>query len=157
MSEQEHIEHEHIEILEHYPPHIPREGDPYYHIFNETRERMRREGKLKCYIDNKDCSKESIELHHYFVEYALIGDADWRRFAELYPQFHIPDEEAFFMWCESEENLMPLCKFHHTGIGGIHHLPAPLWLIQRFLKPGVEAPAVIVLQSQGETVYHAHR
>ena len=39
-----------IHIVEHVPYHPTREDDPYYHLFNEARNRMKKLGLLKCWV-----------------------------------------------------------------------------------------------------------
>lgn len=131
----------HRAILETFPSHEPRETDVHYHIFNETRARLKRLGKLVCWIGNADCDHtHPIELHHDLVEFALAKIVDVDHFRQLYPEFGVESDEDFLAWVESEGNLLPLCKLHHTGILGIHVLSYPGWRPQRFMKAGALAP-----------------
>lgn len=132
---------EHLTLLQLYPEHIERQNDPHYHAFNAARNRLKRLGKLVCWINNADCDHEHpVELHHSTVEFALANIVDVAHFRELYPEFHIESDDAFLEWVESEGNLLPLCKMHHTGILGIHVIHYPGWLVQRFMKAGIQAP-----------------
>ena len=132
---------EHLTLLQTFPAHEPRESDPHYHVFNETRARLKKLGALKCWIGNADCSLDyPIELHHSTVEFALCNIVDVEHFRKLYPEFQIASDEAFLEWIEGEGNLLPLCKMHHVGILGIHTIHYPGWLVQRFMKAGVDAP-----------------
>ena len=121
-----------------YPAHEPRASDPHYAVFEQTRQRLGKLGKLVCWIGNADCQGD-IELHHDKVEFSLINDIDPGKFAEAYG-LQLSDEE-FMAYVESEGNLLPLCIYHHRGHGGIHCLPYPLWVVQRYLCDGVHAPA----------------
>jgi len=129
-----------LHIVECYPAHEPRASDPHYHHFNAARARLKRLGKLACWINNADCAG-GIELHHSTVEFALANGVDVTRFEELYPEFGIRSDEELLTWVEGPDNLTCLCLFHHRGLGGVHCLPAPLWLPQRFWKAGMTAPA----------------
>ena len=131
-----------LHVVECYPSHEPREGDPHYHFFNEARARLKKLGKLTCWIANGDCAGQ-IELHHSTCEFALANGVDVSKFASLYPEFGITTDEQFLEFVEGEGNLTPLCKIHHTGILGCHVIPAPNWLPQRFWKSGLIAPAHI--------------
>lgn len=135
-----HTEHLTLRLAVAYPAHEPRESDPHYRVFNETRERLKRLGKLRCWIDNADCSESPVELHHDKVEFALANDVDVVRFDEAYG-LHLKDDQEFLAFVEGEGNLLPLCAYHHRGHGGVHSLPYPLWVVQRYLKAGVGAPA----------------
>lgn len=132
---------EHLTLLQVFPEHEPRETDPHYAAFNRTRARLERLGKLQCWINNADCDHaHPIELHHATVEFSLVNIVDEAHFAQLYPEFHITDDESFLAWVESEGNLLPLCIQHHRGVLGIHTVHYPAWLVQRFMKAEVTAP-----------------
>ena len=135
-----------------YPEHAPRERDPHYHVFNETRRRLKRLGALKCWIDNADC-RGSIELHHSLVEFSLANIVDVDHFRALYPEFHIESDAAFLDWINAEANLLPLCSLHHRGVLGIHSVLYSGWVVQRFMKAGVTPPerkltAIAVVRSK---------
>lgn len=127
-----------IHFEEHYPSHEPRETDPHYKYFHEAHDRLQKLGKLTCWICGTD---QQIELHHSTVEFALANGVDVTKFTELYPEFGIKDDETFLQWVEGEGNLTPLCKLHHTGILGVHVLPYPVWLPQRFWRKDLAVPA----------------
>ena len=132
---------EHLVLLQTYPAHEPRTTDPHYAVFNETRARLKKLGALTCWIDNADCDHaHPIELHHSSVEFALANIVDVAHFRQLYPDFGIADDAAFLDWVESEGNLLPLCKMHHTGILGIHTIHYPAWQLQRVMKAGIPVP-----------------
>ena len=140
---------EHLTLLQIYPAHEPRSGDPHYAAFNAARRRLEKLGALRCWIGNADCSLQyPIELHHAVVEFALANIVDETHFAQLYPEFHVTDDETFLTWVEGEGNLLPLCKSHHTGVLGVHLLPYPGWLPQRFLKAGIGAPMRVIRQGE---------
>lgn len=132
---------EHFTFIYNYPSHEPRESDVHYAAFHAAHERLKRLGALKCWIDNDDCDKEHpIELHHSTVEFALANIVDVDHFRALYPEFHLMNDEEFLLWVESEGNLLPLCKAHHTGLLGVHTIHYPAWITQRFLRTGVPVP-----------------
>lgn len=145
-AEQEHDRTETIHLIEHVPGHQPREDDPYYRHFNATHRAMKAAGKLVCAKLCGQC-QGGIELHHFHVEYSEINGYDWRKFAAKHPEFKIDSEQAFYIWCESEENMLPLCKRHHTGDLGIHEIPLPLWGALSFEKDGAP-PAVEVVRAK---------
>ena len=123
-----------------YPAHAPRESDKHYVAFHQARARLEKAGALKCWIGNADCSGGPIELHHDKVEFSLANDVDVGKFDEAYG-LHLTDEADFLAYVESEGNLLALCAYHHRGGGGIHCLPGPLWIVQRYIKNGMAAPA----------------
>ena len=134
-----HTQTETIRLVVAYPAHLPRESDSHYKAFHAARARLARLGALKCWIGNAECSRGPGELHHEKVEYSLIADVDVAKFDEAYG-LHLSDED-FLAYVEGEGNLLPLCAQHHRGHLGIHTLPGPLWIIQKYLKAGLSAPA----------------
>lgn len=132
-----------------YPSHEPRETDPHYHVFNNTKNRMEKAGLLKCWIGNADC-QGAIELHHDAVEFALSEIVDVNHFMQLFPEYGIKDEDGFKDWIESEGNLLPLCTMHHRGLLGIHSVHYPAWRIQKFMKTGVAVPEKVI-RAEGST------
>lgn len=123
-----------------YPDHQPREDDPHYKVFHKTRERLERLGQLVCWIGNADCAGD-IELHHALIEDALINDVDKVKVHLDHPVFNAESDDEFLDWCQSEGNLLCLCRMHHIGCLGIHANPYPGWVAQRYLKDGVAAPS----------------
>jgi hypothetical protein len=120
-----------IRLIERWPAHEPREKDPNYHLFAQAKERLKRQGLLKCVVDS-DYHYGQIELHHSKVEFAHINDIDLDKFNEAYG-LHLTDE-AFQEYVEQEGNLEPLCTLHHRGQEGIHSLPEPEWNVLRTSK-----------------------
>jgi hypothetical protein len=135
-----HTTTQHLTLVEVFPDHSARTEDPHYHVFNETRRRLKRLGKLKCWIDNADCSPGPIELHHSLVEYSLANIVDVEHFRELYPEFGVEDDDSFLDWVNSEGNLLPLCVQHHRGVLGIHSVHYSGWIVQRVMKDGITPP-----------------
>ena len=137
-----HTVHETVTIEYQYPEHAPRETDVHYHLFHEAVARIRRLGKWQCWISNADCDlTHPLEAHHSLCEFSLAPDVDVERFAKLYPEFGVTDDETFLAFVEGEGNLTVLCRRHHRQYLGVHVLPYPVWLTQRFIKAGVSAPA----------------
>ena len=135
-----HTEHLRLDIYEAIPAHEPRETDKHYAIFNQTRARLVKLGALKCWIDNANCTGD-VELHHDKAEFAFLNSIDAQAFARAYG-LHFGNDEDFLNYVEGEGNLLCLCVYHHRSHGGIHVLPYPVWVIQKYMKAGV-LPAAI--------------
>lgn len=131
-----------LHLLEFYPSHQSRTTDKHYHYFHEAHERLKKAGKLVCFVCGKDgaAAGQPIELHHSVVEFALANGVDISRFEQLFPEFGITTDEEFFAFVEGEGNLTPLCKLHHTGIEGIHCLPYPIWESLRYWRTDLPQP-----------------
>lgn len=127
-----------LHILAHVPGHAPRADDPHYHLFEQMKARMKRQGLLKCVIGDDLCSGP-IEIHHSVVEFSQIGAVDPGKIARAYG-LHFESDDDFATWCEGPGNAEPLCVAHHRTHFGVHVLPEPLWQALRFRRVGV-APA----------------
>lgn len=130
-----------VRFIERWPAHEPREKDPHYHLFNQARARLKKQGLLKCVVES-DYHYGQIELHHSKVEFAHVNDIDLDKFNHLYG-LNLSDEE-FQAYVEQEGNLEPLCVLHHRGQEGVHSLPEPEWNTLRAAK---DPHSMIVAQS----------
>ena len=136
-----HIQHTTLRLEEYVPYHPTREDDPYYHLFNQVRNRLKRQGLLKCGVCG---TMENIELHHNEVEFSMAAGVDVSKFADLHPDIHIENDDDFARFVESEHNLSPYCRKHHTGMNGIHVIPYPLWQLMKYWDTSVsEEPAIV--------------
>jgi hypothetical protein len=131
-----------IHLLSHIPDHAPREGDPHYHLFEQAKARLKRQGLWKCMIDDDLC-EGGPELHHTFIEFSQINEVDPVKIEKALG-LHFDTDEAFQEWAESPGNLEVLCANHHRAHYGIHVIPGPLWEALRFRKAGTEAAAEFV-------------
>ena len=128
----------------HFPHHDPRKNSA---IYNRTHAHMRH---MPCFI----CGKifEHVETHHFYIEKAAQNAIDWKVFGEFAKHcYNIQTGEPLdqFDWSEvaqnpdlfvdSQLNMITLCKEHHTsGAYGIHHVPFPDWILQKFPKNGFQ-------------------
>lgn len=127
-----------LHILTHVPEHAPREDDPHYHLFEQAKARLKRQGLWKCVIDDDLCGGEP-QLHHSHVEFSQVNAVDTAK-VERALGLHFADDEAFQQWIEGPGNLEVLCRNHHVSHFGVHVIPAALWEALRFHKAGA-APA----------------
>jgi len=129
-----HSENLAIHLITNVPEHSPRELDSYYHLFNQAKARIKRQGLWQCVINDDLCSGQP-ELHHTHVEFSQINNVDPERVAKYFG-LHFDNDEDFQRWIESPGNLEVLCTAHHRTHFGIHSIPAPLWESLRFRKRG---------------------
>lgn len=80
-----------VRFIERWPAHEPRESDPNYHLFTQTRRRLKRQGLLKCVLESP-YHWGNIELHHSKVEFAHVHDIDLEKFNHAYG-LNLSDEE----------------------------------------------------------------
>lgn len=131
-----------LHILSHIPDHAPRTDDPHYHLFEQAKSRLKRQGLWKCIIDDELCDGDP-ELHHTFIEFSQINEVDPEKVQKSLG-LHFENDEEFQVWAESPGNLEVLCVAHHRAHYGIHVIPGPLWEALRFRKAGTEAAAEFV-------------
>lgn len=131
-----------LHIVTHVPEHEPREDDPHYHLFEQAKARMKRQGLWKCVINDRYCGG-NVELHHSHLEFSQIHAVDPAKVAE-HLGLHFTDDDDFQRWCESPGNLEPLCAVHHRTHLGVHVLPGPLWEPLRYLAADAKPPAEFV-------------
>lgn len=131
-----------LHLKQHVEEHEPRESDPHYHLFEQAKARLKRQGLWKCIIDDELCDGVP-ELHHSWAEFSEINAMDRDKVAKALG-LHFDSDEDFQQWAETPGNLEVLCSAHHRTHYGIHVLPEPLWLAVRFKKDGVPAPAEFI-------------
>jgi len=133
----------------HYPAHEERKNSS---IYNKTHAKMK---TMPCFICGKTNAKDGIhvETHHFYCEKAFQNAFDWKKFGEFAQTCYNEHTGELigpnFDWTEvaknpdlfvdSPYNMIVLCKEHHTsGSRGIHHVPFPEWLAQKFAKDGFQ-------------------
>jgi hypothetical protein len=131
-----------LHMLTHIPRHHPREEDPHYHLFEQAKARLKRQGLWKCVIDDDLCEGQP-ELHHTHVEFSQINQVDPKAVAK-HLGLHFETDEDFQEWVESPGNLEVLCENHHRAHYGIHVIPGPLWEAVRYHKKGTKAAAEFI-------------
>lgn len=131
-----------LHLITHVPEHEIRGSDPRYHLFEQVRARMKRQGLLRCVIGDEYCGG-IVELHHSHLEYSQASGAD---LAKVNRQLglHLADDDAFQAWIESPGNLEPLCVVHHRTHFGVHAIPGPLWEPLRYRKAGAKPAAEFI-------------
>jgi len=139
-----HKEKLNIHLITSIPEHSPREDDPNYHLFNNAKNRIKKQGLWKCIINDDLCSGEP-ELHHSFIEFSQINDMDPNKVAAAFG-LHFENDQDFQNFIESPGNLEVLCAAHHRTHFGIHQIPAPLWETFRFRKAGTEPAAEVITE-----------
>ncbi len=131
-----------LHLLTHVPEHQPREDDPHYHLFEQAKARIKRQGLWKCIVADDLCSGQ-MELHHSHIEFSQIENTDPHKIEQAFG-LHFESDEDFQQWVESPGNLEVLCATHHRTHYGIHVMPGPLWEAVRFRRAGTQAAAEFV-------------
>ena len=134
-----------------YPRHEKRKDTALY---RRTRNELIHKRKLTCFIcDKKNSTEEPLETHHFYCEKYAQTMIDWDKFALFAKNcYNIQTGEnisANFDWNEVKQNpdifvdstynMIVLCKQHHTsGNKGLHHVPFPDWILQKYPSDGFE-------------------
>ncbi len=135
-----------LHLRQHVEEHEPRESDPHYHLFQQAKARIKRQGLWVCAIGDELCGGQ-MELHHSHVEFSEATAVDPEKVAKALG-LHFEDDEAFQKWIEGPGNLEVLCSNHHRTRYGIHVLPTPLWEAVRYHRTGLTAPAEFIPAAQ---------
>lgn len=125
----EHAIHETIVIDVFYPDHPPRTESV---VFAATKRHWHAAG-CACGICG---TKDKIEIHHKFIEWADSEGVDWAKVRTAHPAFDwwTFKEPADFI--DSVYNTEPLCERHHRGPAphGKHFTPEPIWNMQKYQR-----------------------
>lgn len=148
---QTHEEKETLAVDINLPGHDPRTTTA---LFRHTREQLIEKHGGRCYICNRTGEEAGhpIEAHHYPIERSLANmidfelvkedcpDFDWSKFDPADP-YSFVDNMLF--------NGLLLCKEHHIGKDeGIHAMPHPLWIAQRYAKEGYKFSGVEIIHHE---------
>lgn len=134
------------------PGHAPRVTTP---LFTASRLHLLARDKA-CYVCGALHTKESpLEAHHYPIERSFAEMIDWSETSQIRKDY------PFFGWGSFDEanpysfvddmnvNGRLLCKKHHTGKDeGVHDLPEPVWLAQRYGKEGYVFSDIEIIHHQ---------
>lgn len=115
-----HLQKETHRYVVNFPAHEPRTEDPHYHAFNEYRKTH--VATAKCYVGQRvgfDECEGTLELHHHFLEFAVINEVYLAALEVDFPEIDTPEKAA--SWAETDGNFMWLCSRHHRGPGGAHN------------------------------------
>ena len=114
----------------------------------------------RCYVCNgTEAEVGPLQAHHYPVERSLATAWDWSRFIAdcqagkwgVYCQaFHWagldPAKDPYQFVDDMSVNGLLLCQKHHIGKDeGIHMLPHPLWIWQKYAPEGYRMSDVEVV------------
>ena len=140
-----HEEKETLKVEVFIPEHAARGGATP--LFNHSRDALIARDGGRCWVCQRNAEEAGpLEAHHYPVERCLAEAVDWSVGSLIRRDFPLFDWAAFdrandiyFFVDDMRVNGKLLCKDHHThGDTGIHTLPHPLWVAQRYAKEGYQ-------------------
>lgn len=148
---QVHEEKETLTVDINIPGHAPRVTTP---LFSKSRKHLiEREGG-RCYVCK--CTAEEtghpLEAHHYPIERSMAEMIDWSEGSQIrkdFPSFgwgSFDETHPYSFVDDMNTNGLLLCKQHHTGKDeGIHDMPHPLWIAQKYGKEGYKFSGVEII------------
>ena len=156
--EQTHEERETLSVDVELPGHDPRTTTS---LFTRTRKALiERDGT--CWICGcADAHDAPLQAHHYPVERSLATAWDWPRFirdckagawgahAQAFDWDRFDPANPYAFVDDMTVNGRLLCEPHHIGRDeGIHDLPHPLWVWQRYAPEGYKLSSVEIVHHQ---------
>lgn len=155
--------HEEVETLKvdvNIPGHEPRTTTA---LFTHSKKRLIDRDGGRCYVCQ--CTAEEsghpLEAHHHPIERSFANMIDWTLFridceagmwgphAQAFNWDSFSPDDPYLFVDDMMVNGMLLCKAHHTGKDeGIHDLPGPIWLAQKYGKEGYQFSTI-------EVIHHA--
>jgi hypothetical protein len=98
-----------------------------------------KEKQTPCFICG---TLNDLEAHHCHIEWAMTNAVDWDKMRELHPNFDWSTFEKQEDFVDSEYNTMMLCEKHHRRKNhGIHNLPYPIWIMQKYKRDDFDMDA----------------
>lgn len=148
------------------PGHDPRVSTP---LFLKSRLALiAREGG-RCFVSGMTAEQSGhpLEAHHHPIERSFANMIDWERFAAdcklgvWGPHAQAFDWPAFlnaspfdpykFVDDMTVNGLLLAKQFHTIGDEGIHNLPYPVWLAQKYGKEGYKFSEVEIIHHEALT------
>ena len=136
------------------PNHEPRTTTS---LFRKSRLQLIARDGGKCWVCGRT-EKESghpIEAHHYPIERSFAEMIDWSATSQIrkdFPHFawgSFDESDPYTFVDDMNCNGRLLCKEHHIGKNeGVHTLPEPVWLAQRYGKEGYQFSNIEVIHHE---------
>lgn len=143
-----HLEHETLTVDVNIPGHADRVTTG---LFRRTRQALIERDGGRCWICGATAEESGhpLEAHHWIVERCLAELVDWELLMrDCVAGLFGPHAQAFDWknfdpehWEDFVDDMLAngrlICKAHHIGKDeGIHTLPYPIWIAQRFAREG---------------------
>jgi hypothetical protein len=133
------------------PGHAPRKASA---LFEKSRKHLLERDGGRCWVCNRTAEETGhpLEAHHYPVERSFAEMVDWSPGSQIrkdFPKFgwgSFDEADPYPFVDDMNVNGRLLCKAHHTGKDeGVHDLPEPVWIAQRYGKEGYQFSAVEII------------
>jgi hypothetical protein len=151
-----HEERETLQVDVYIPGHAPRTTTE---LFRKSRLHLiEREGG-RCNVCGRTAEESGhpLEAHHFPIERSMAEMIDWSPGSQIrkdFPNFgwgSFDESNPYTFVDDMNVNGLLLCKDHHTGKDqGIHDMPHPLWIAQKYGKEGYQFSAVEIIHHDQE-------
>lgn len=149
-----HEEKETLSVDVFLPGHEPRTTTP---LFLHSKKKLVERVGGRCWVCG--CTADEVgplEAHHSPIERSFAEMIDWSEGSAVrrdFPQFdwaNFDPKDPYTFVDDMAVNGLLLCKAHHIGKDeGIHALPWPIWLAQRYGREGYQFSAVEIIHHEG--------
>lgn len=139
----------HIDVF--IPGHAPRVTTP---LFHKSRLHLIERERGRCHVCNRTAGETGhpLEAHHFPIERSFAEMIDWSPGSQIrrdFPSFgwgSFDEADPYTFVDDMNVNGLLLCKEHHIGKdAGIHALPHPVWVAQKYGKEGYQfSPTEII-------------
>jgi hypothetical protein len=133
------------------PGHDPRVTTP---LFTKSRKLLINRDGGRCWVcgGTAEDTGHPLEAHHYPVERSFAEMIDWSEGSQIrkdFPGFgwgSFDEADPYSFVDDMTINGRLLCKPHHTGADeGIHDVPHPIWVAQRYGKEGYKFSEIEII------------
>lgn len=123
-------------------------------LFLRTKKNLAEKVGNKCFVCGRTPEEVGAphEAHHHPIERSFAEMIDFELVKKDFPNF---DWESFdpknpYSFVDNmEHNGLLLCKEHHTAVdAGIHDLPFPIWIAQKYGKEGYKFSEIEIIHHQ---------
>ena len=137
------------------PGHAPR-GDASP-LFIRTRKQLIARDHGQCYICGRTAEETGhpVQAHHFPVERSFAEMIDWSEGSQIrkdFPKFgwgSFDEANPYTFVDDMNTNGRLLCPDHHIGKDqGVHGLPEPVWLAQKYGKEGYKFSDVEIIHHE---------
>ncbi len=145
-----HEEKETLSVEVNLPGHDPRTTTP---LFTRTRKLLIEKAGGRCFVCQRTADEAGpLEAHHHPIERSFAEMIDWSEGSLIrreFPQFDwksFDPANPYAFVDDMTVNGLLLCKAHHIGKDeGIHAMPFPIWLAQRYGREGYQFSEVEII------------
>ena len=150
---QVHEERETLTVDVEIPGHDPRKATS---LFEHTR-KILIDRDPHCWVCGRTAEESGhpLEAHHHPIERSFAEMIDWSPGSLIrhdFPAFdwaHFDESDPYSFVDDMTVNGLLLCKDHHIGRDeGIHALPHPIWVAQRYGKAGYQFSKIEIIHHE---------